>query len=236
MSNVSRRSLLTSVGIGGAATLVTRDAKAQEPRQLAYVFLNGDEAAFIEAAVARLIPADDKWGGAIEAAVPTYIDRQLAGAWGAGERLYRSGPWKPGSPSQGYQLPFTPAELFRTAIAAIVKDLSQKGVPFAKMSGEQQDAYLQSMEKGGVDLNGVPSDVFFSHLWQATLEGFFGDPVYGGNRNMVAWRMIGFPGAYASYYDLVDKHGIKIEREPISLGDDVHGRMHMNPGIPARLP
>jgi gluconate 2-dehydrogenase gamma chain len=84
MSNASRRSLLTSVGIGGAATLVTRDAKAQEPRQLAYVFLNGEEAAFIEAAVARLIPADDKWGGAIEAAVPTYIDRQLAGAWGAG--------------------------------------------------------------------------------------------------------------------------------------------------------
>jgi gluconate 2-dehydrogenase gamma chain len=109
MSNVSRRSLLTSVGIGGAAALVTRDAKAQEPRQLAYVFLNGEEAAFIEAAVARLIPADDKWGGAIEAAVSTYIDRQLAGAWGAGERLYRSGPWKPRSPSQGYQLPCTPA-------------------------------------------------------------------------------------------------------------------------------
>src|SRR6266446_5451319 len=73
-----------------------------------YLFFNSEEAAFIEAAVARLIPADEQWGGAIEAGVPNYIDKQLGGAWGAGERLYRSGPWQPGTPSQGYQLPFTP--------------------------------------------------------------------------------------------------------------------------------
>ena len=75
-------------------------------------------------AAARLIPADAKWPGALEAGVPNYIDKQLAGAWGAGERLYRSGPWRPGTPTQGYQLPFTPAELFRTALAAIAKDLA----------------------------------------------------------------------------------------------------------------
>jgi gluconate 2-dehydrogenase gamma chain len=83
------------------------------------LFFNNDEAAFIEAAVARLIPKDDQWGGALEADVPNYIDKQLAGAWGAGERLNRSGPWQPGTPSQGYQLPFTPAELFRAALAAL---------------------------------------------------------------------------------------------------------------------
>jgi cytochrome c553 len=33
---------------------------------------------------------------------------------------------------------------------------------------------------------------------------------------MVSWRMIGFPGAYASYYDLVDQHGIKIDRPPLA--------------------
>jgi hypothetical protein len=73
--------------------------------------------------------------------------------------------------------------------------------------------------------------VFFTHLWQSTLEGFFSDPVYGGNRDMVAWQMIGFPGAYAPYYDLVDQHGIKIDRRPMSLAEDVHGHVHMNPGI-----
>ena len=203
------------------------------PRQT-YLFFNREEAAFIEAAVARLIPGDNEWGGALEAGVPNYIDKQLAGAWGAGERLYRSGPWHPGTASQGYQLPYTPAELFHTALAAINKSLTQ--IPFADMSDAQQDAYLASLEKGGTDLGGVPSEIFFEHLWQGTLEGYFSDPVYGGNRDMISWRMIGFPGAYASYYDLVDQHGIKLNRPPVSLAQDMHGHIHMDPNIPASSP
>ena len=101
------------------------DAAEQVPP--AYLFFNREEAAFIEAAVARLIPRDDKWGGALEAGVPNFLDKQLGGAWGAGERLYRSGPWQPGTPSQGYQLPFTPAELFRTALTAINRELADAG-------------------------------------------------------------------------------------------------------------
>lgn len=199
-----------------------------------YLFFNASEAAFIEAAVARLIPADQQWGGAGEAGVPNYIDKQLAGAWGAGERLYRAGPWHPGTPSQGYQLPFTPAELFRTALHAIDTDLAQR--PFATMSDDERDGYLKTLQAGGTDLGGVPSDIFFGHLWQATVEGFFSDPVYGGNRNMLGWRMIGFPGAAASYYDLVGHHGIKLDRPPVSLAEDVHGHVHVNPGIPAVSP
>jgi gluconate 2-dehydrogenase gamma chain len=104
------------------------------------------------------------------------------------------------------------------------------------MSNDKQDDYLRTLESGGKGLGGVPSEVFFGHLLEATLEGFFSDPVYGGNRNMVGWRMIGFPGAYASFYDLVDQHGIKITRGPVSLADDVHSHVHRNPGIPAHLP
>jgi gluconate 2-dehydrogenase gamma chain len=72
-------------------------------------------------------------------------------------------------------------------------------------------------------------------LLQMTVEGFFSDPVYGGNKDMVAWKMIGFPGAYASYYDLIDKHGVKLEREPMSLASDRHGMIHVHPNIPASL-
>jgi gluconate 2-dehydrogenase gamma chain len=240
MVDISRRTVLKAAGLVGAAVLPqSRGAAAPKPmpaQPAAYLFLNGEEAAFVEAAVSRLIPDDDQWPGALEAGVPGYIDKQLAGAWGAGERLYRSGPWRPGTPSQGYQLPFTPAELFRTSIAAINKELAHGATPFARMSSEQQDAYLTHLEKGAKDLGGVPSDVFFSHLWECTIEGFFSDPVYGGNRGMTAWRMIGFPGAYAAYYDVVDRHGIKIDRAPTSIGEDSHGGIHMNPGIPAREP
>jgi gluconate 2-dehydrogenase gamma chain len=94
-----------------------------------------------------------------------------------------------GTTSQGYQLPYTPAELFRTALDAINKELSH--TPFAQMSPDDQDSYLKKLEAGGQDLGGIPSEVFFAHLWESTLEGFFSDPVYGGNCNMVSWRMIG---------------------------------------------
>jgi gluconate 2-dehydrogenase gamma chain len=239
MVELSRRSMFKAAGAVGAAILPVAgvtSAKAAVAPATTYLFLNNMEAAFIEAAVARLIPSDDQWPGAIEAGVPNYIDTQLGGAWGAGERLYRGGPWQPGTASQGYQLPFVPAELFRTALAAIDQDLSRAGTPFARMTAGEQDAYLHRLEAGGKDLGGVPSDVFFSHLWSCTVEGFFSDPVYGGNRDMVAWRMIGFPGAYASYYDLVDQHGIEIGRPPMSLAQDSHGHMHRDPQIPARLP
>jgi hypothetical protein len=164
MTEVSRRTVIMATGAISAAMLPTgaaigtTDAKEPEaarpiaPKSICaaaapsatYVFFNSEEAAFIEAAVARLIPADEEWPGALEACAPNYIDKQLAGAWGAGERLYRSGPWQPGTPSQGYQLAFTPAELFRTALAAINKELAH--TPFASMSPDEQD--FRSTEVG----------------------------------------------------------------------------------------
>src|SRR5882757_301660 len=232
MAKVTRRSFVTTVGAAsvvpaaGLLTATTLGAPAEAataaktPNEAAsgkpvYLFFNADEVLFIEAACERLIPADESGPGALGAAVPNYLDKQLGGAWGAGERLYRSGPWQAGTPSQGYQLPFTPAELYRTALDAINSELKTK-TPFAKMPAAEQDAYLHGLESGGKNLGGVPSNVFFATLWECTVEGFLSDPVYGGNRDMVAWRMIGFPGAYASYYDLVDQHGIKFDQPPTS--------------------
>src|SRR5467141_2946932 len=166
-TNLSRRRLFQAAGAAGAAAALpagTAQAQQRAPAT-AYVFFNPAESAFIEAAVARLIPRDETGPGALEAGVPNYIDKQLGGAWGAGERLYRSGPWQPGTPSQGYQLPFTPAELFKKAIGAINKEFAASGTPFAKMSPDQQDDYLRKLEAGGKDLDGVPSEVFFANLW-----------------------------------------------------------------------
>jgi gluconate 2-dehydrogenase gamma chain len=226
--------------VGGSALAATSadGSAAVNPEssvKTTYLFFNASEAAFIEAACERLIPATDDGVGALGAGVPNYLDKQLGGAWGAGERLYRSGPWTAGSPSQGYQLPFTPAELFHNALRAINHNLDGVGTPFSAMSAEAQDAFLKSLEAGGADLNGVPSAVFFDMLLKMTVEGFFADPVYGGNRDMAAWRMIGFPGAYADYYDSIDQHGVKFVREPMSLGEDGHKHIHLDPNIPAKL-
>ncbi len=251
MNKVTRRSFVTTVGAAtvapGAALLAatsgdpptkasadTAPASAH-PGAPPYLFFNADEARFIEAACERLIPADESGVGALGAGVPNYLDKQLGGAWGAGERLYRSGPWHPGTASQGYQLPFTPAELFHTALRAINREFTRRGTPFGTLSADDQDAYLKSLEAGGTDLDRVPSAVFFGLLLQMTVEGFFADPVYGGNRDMAAWRMIGFPGAYAEYYEAIDRHGVKFEREPMSLGEDRHGHVHLDPNIPAKI-
>src|SRR5712664_373106 len=238
MDKVTRRSFVTTVGaatVAPAAALLpltaaaavspAKTANSAEPPKTTYLYFNTAEVLFIEAACERLIPADESGPGALGAGVPNYLDKQLGGAWGAGERLYRSGPWQQGTPSQGYQLPFTPAELFHTALRAIDTELKDR--TFKDLPPEEQDAYLKSLEAGGKDLDAVPSAVFFQMLLQMTVEGFFSDPVYGGNKNMVAWKMIGFPGAYASYYDLIDKHGVKLEREPMSLASDRNGKIHV---------
>jgi gluconate 2-dehydrogenase gamma chain len=78
--------------------------------------------------------------------------------------------------------------------------------------------------------------VFFESLLAMTIEGYFGDPAYGGNRDMAAWRMVGFPGAYGSYYDLVDQHGVAFTAAPISFTQERDGHVHLMPDIPAAAP
>jgi gluconate 2-dehydrogenase gamma chain len=200
-----------------------------------YGFFNLPEQEFIEAAVDRLIPPDANGPSAMEAGVAGYLDKQLAGAWGAGERLYRSGPWQLGTPTQGYQLPLTPSELFRTAIRALNEDVQRRYTkPFSALDGARQDAYLTELQQGKVDLGGVPSGVFFESLLGMTVEGYFCDPVYGGNVDMASWRMIGFPGAYGAYYELVGKPEAFLG-EPRSLGQTGTGHVHVDPNIPAQL-
>ena len=227
-SDPGRRRLFQAVGAAGVATALplvpVQAAQQQAAAKQAYIFFNPAEATFIESAVARLIPKDETGPGAIEAGVPNYIDKQLGGAWGAGERLYRSGPWQQGAATQGYQLPFTPAEFFRTAIRAI----NEKHPGFATLSPQEQDKFIDALQKGNEDLGGVSSNIFFASLLEVTIEGFFADPVYGGNRDMTSWKMIGFPGAYADFYEYVDKHNVAYTAPPTSLAQDANGRIHVH--------
>lgn len=232
MGGISRRTFLKGSAAATVAAVApgcnfSAPGASERP---AYTFFHEHESAFIEAAVARLIPDDETGPGALEADVPVFIDRQLAGAWGAGEGLYRSGPWQEGKEGQGYQLPFTPAELFRKALRGIAEDLRETAPNgFGELSPQEQDSYLKTLESGEKDLGGVPSDIFFKSLLELTIEGFFSDPVYGGNKDMVGWKLIGFPGAYANYYEFVDQHGIAFKRPPMSMGQDASGRIHSHP-------
>jgi len=119
-----------------------------------YQFVSPDEAAFIDAAISRLIPADELGAGAREAGVATFIDRQLAGSFGAAETWYMQGPWGEGSKSQGYQTRLTPAQLYRAAIKAIDEHCHAtfSGKSFAELAPAQQDQVLTGLEKGEIKL------------------------------------------------------------------------------------
>jgi gluconate 2-dehydrogenase gamma chain len=185
-----------------------------------YVFFTSAEAAFIEAAVARLIPNDPVGPGAVEAGVPIFIDRQLAGQYGQGQHFYLGGPWAKGTPEQGYQSRFTPAQLYRNSIPAIETYVGRnfRGASFHGLSAGDQDTVLKGLESGSVQLDGgADAPGFFTMLLQNTKEGYFSDPIYGGNRGMAAWKMIGFPGAHYDYREWVLRHGERVPYPSVSF-------------------
>jgi gluconate 2-dehydrogenase gamma chain len=185
-------------------------------------FFNDEEAKFVEAAVERLVPADQEWPGAGWAEVLNFIDRQLAAAYGAGARMYLKGPWVPEAPpQQGYQLRYAPAQLYRIGIAETRAHVTANygGREFWDLAAPVMDEVLSALESGAIELPSLPAPVFFETLLANTIEGLFADPVYGGNRDMVGWRMVGFPGAYAQYVDVVELYNLPYTRPPISIGE-----------------
>jgi gluconate 2-dehydrogenase gamma chain len=183
--------------------------------------LTATEHAFFAAAADTMIPADELSPSGSDCGVATFIDRQLAGAYGAGARLYRDGPFAKAKPEFGYQLPLNPLEYFRAGIAA-ANDWSRKtyGKDFDRLAGADRVAALKAMEGGTAEFAGVSSRGFFEALLQITMEGFFADPVYGGNRNMASWKMVGYPGLPATYREDIKKYfGKKYDKPPRSIAD-----------------
>ena len=227
--SIPRRGFLTGAGAAtaGAAALTSGlpQAQAAEPGNTpaeTWLVLTADEAAFFSAAADTMIPADALSPSGTECGVPVFIDRQLAGAFGAGARMYRAGPFQQGTPEQGYQLPLTPHQFFVAGIRA-ANAWSQKtyGKSFDLLSPEQRAEALAAMQEGKVEFDAFESRLFFQRLLQITMEGFFSDPIYGGNRNKASWRMLGYPGLPATYADKIDEYRDKryVVAEPLSIAD-----------------
>jgi gluconate 2-dehydrogenase gamma chain len=232
---LSRRRLLTAgalvaAPLASASAGVIRgdmpwqDGAADAPRSPSlsrdYQFFTAAEAAFIEAATERLIPTDELGPGAVAAGVPIFIDHQLAGGFGRGGNWYMQGPWDKGLPTQGYQTRLTPAAMYRAAIRGIDQQVARQGRAgtFAKLSPADQDSFLKSLESGQVELGGgVDAKAFFDVFLQNTIEGFWSDPIYGGNRDMAGWKLIGFPGARYDHSPFVAQHGKAYPLPPVGL-------------------
>ena len=235
--SIPRRSFLKAAGAAGTAVATAlsgalpADAQAQTSAANtvpaapaaaeALLTLTATEAAFLSATYDTFIPADRLSPSGTDCGLVTFIDRQLAGAWGGGARLYRGGPFIKGTREQGYQLSLTPREFFAAGIKA-ANEWTRKtyGKDFDRLAPAEREAALKAMDAGKAELNEIDGKQFFEMLYQSAMEGFFADPIYGGNRDKVSWRMVGYPGLPATYASkALEYRGKKIVIPPQSIAD-----------------
>jgi gluconate 2-dehydrogenase gamma chain len=190
-------------------------------------FFSVEEAQLVDALVSRIMPGDDSDPGAHEAGVVNYIDGQLGGTnLGFTLKTYTQGPFintneEPVTveassstdiyrtvlvatediPRYGFQSIMTPQQLYRRGLAfvdAYAQSQFQKN--FVDLSTDQQDSILTDMAADkATGFDGPGARAFFTQLRNDTIEGMFSDPMYGGNRDMAGWRLIGYPGAQRLY-------------------------------------
>jgi gluconate 2-dehydrogenase gamma chain len=177
----------------------------------AVTFFNAHEAATVDALAARIIPGSAEDPGAREAGAVVYIDRALAGPYRDLQRLYRTG------------------------LAALDDSCRQQhGQAFADLGEDQQDAVLERLAQGEwesalgaerAESGSEEADIaflpyFFAVVRQHVVEGTFGDPVYGGNRDTAGWRLLGFPGARWGYDEAEMRYGFDASTLPtVTLQD-----------------
>jgi gluconate 2-dehydrogenase gamma chain len=233
MTGLSRRDVLAATALVIVSETVARagvvaghlpwhpDAGSppQAVRPGPWQFFTAPEAAAVEALADRIIPPDPQTPGGKGAGCAVFIDRQLAGAYGKRQGLYTLPPFAKGIKEQGPQSAQSPAEIYRAALAALDRycQSRERGKSWIELPAERQEAILQGLEDGSVELEGIDAKAFFETLVKDMQAGFFADPIYGGNRDMCAWKMIGFPGARYDYRDWVGRHNERYPYPPVSI-------------------
>lgn len=187
---ISRRDLLKTVGLAGAAaaalpagqispaiatTAGTAVQRLEGPGRESLENLSAMEADLLEAMVERLIPSDSTGPGAREARAVRFIDRALGGALSGSREAYASGL----------------EALDRYARAT-------RGRAFRDLSADDRDRVLADIETGVAGGFDGSSASFFNMVLGHTRQGTFGDPYYGGNADFVGWALLGYPGVRVS--------------------------------------
>jgi gluconate 2-dehydrogenase gamma chain len=188
--------LLGGLSASSSAAQPADAIDAEKTRHPGFLSLGPEEAACVEALVNVMCPADALTPSGVDCGLHVYIDRQLAGAWGRGDQLYRQGPWHPGKPQHGYQSPLTPEQHFKAGIAALRRATHQRtGKAVEQLEPGQLDAVLQDVAASRMDNSRFALGAWFNDsFYPLFVQACFADPIYGGNRDKVFWRAIGFPG------------------------------------------
>lgn len=222
----------------------TEEAPAKNLQEARVFFSREEDFAVLSAATERIFPEDEHGPGAIGLGVPYFIDKQLAGSWGTNAKEYMKDPFmqneqvhqyqhlttqqdksgpnastKAPTPTPRYQSRLNRGDIFITGLRRMDEVCQERfGVSFPDAKVEQQNEILTLFESGEVEMVGVAAVTFFNLLLQTTLEGAYADPVYGGNKDMMGWRMKEYPGPRMAYIGEIESEEF-ILMEPQSLRD-----------------
>jgi gluconate 2-dehydrogenase gamma chain len=179
---ISRRAVIVSAALVPVAALAQPAATPPAPNAL-----SDPQLRLLATIVDRIIPRDDLGPSASESGVPEYINGSLADFLAAEKPAFIAG------------LEATDAFAHRSQDRA-----------FIDLTPEKQDAVLMAMESGsaaGFD----NARAFFNRVRRLTMEGMFGDPFYGGNKNFAGWDLIKYPGPRLASTPADQKMGVEIK-------------------------
>jgi len=229
----SRRSLIKSMvfvpigAIGAAGAVRALDpayaagavAAEGKPNDYKASFFNAAEWKFLGAAVDRLIPHDEHGPGAIELGVLEFLDRHMQTPFAAGDIWYMQGPFIAGKPEFGYQGKLPLRDIIRVGIKNMDAYCASQfgGKVFADLDIKKQEELLKAAEGSKLKFDEISAKLFFTSLMNETRNGYFSDPKHGGNKDMGAWKMIGYPGMRGDYLDWVKVRGKKYPIGPVDL-------------------
>lgn len=181
---ISRRTVITSAAIVPVAALTSAAQPASAPSPPA---LTDAQLRLLAAFTDRLIPKDELGPSASECGVPEYINLSLADFLAAEKPAFIEG--------------LEAADAFARR---------SQGRSFIELSGDKQDAVLTAMESGSAA--GFPNArAVFNRVRRLTMEGMFGDPYYGGNKDFAGWDLIKYPGPRLASTAAEQKMGVEIK-------------------------
>jgi hypothetical protein len=196
-------------------------ASVPDPDELR--FFTAREARAMDALTATIFPGDPGDPGAREACVVNYIDNRLAAfEGGVATRHYSkppfaetfSGPVPPPAAGRrtiwvsedeisryGPQSALNARETYRKGLASLDRHCTDTyGSSFADLTTGQQEAVVGALADDRASGFDEPSaQSFFSAVRGDVAEGMFSDPAYGGNRDLVGWKLLLYPGIHRAW-------------------------------------
>jgi gluconate 2-dehydrogenase gamma chain len=168
MATFNRRDFIKTGGVIAVGWSFLPGCSTNIKGEASYRFFTLDEAMCVIALCEQIIPADDEFGGATDAGVIYYIDRQLTGVFRDHAPTYRE-------------------SLKKVQIHCI----HEQGKPFQDLAFDEQFEIMQRMETNKIEADSWENPPGFFRLVHAhTMQGYYGSPIHGGNKDYMSFNML----------------------------------------------